>query len=205
MRQPTTTTQWVCKGGFGVPLAERIARNAIARRKRVPGRACVLPSDYFITEACDETYHKLGKINSAEGESHLPAGGSPTCTCFFPARDHIVCHSPSDSYRLLPPVTARVSDSPRARRRSRPSALERRGSSMIQRDPNTSNRDADCIGPRPHNANQTDKAGKADKASKTDKTGKTGTPDKLTAHRQSRAAVTIQRAPDERSPRGGQG
>lgn len=82
-----------------------------ARRKRPLTRTGVPPSDHFITAACDETYHKLRKINSAEGESHLPAGGSQqSCTCFFPAQDNIVCHSPSDGYGLLS-VTARAANS----------------------------------------------------------------------------------------------
>ena len=82
--------------------ADLETRKPITRERRVLTRAGVPPSDHFITKACDEAYHKLGKINSAEGESHLPAGGSQqSCACFFPAQDNIVCHSPSDSYGLL--------------------------------------------------------------------------------------------------------
>ena len=88
------------------------ARKPNARGAWTLTRTGVPPSDYFITEACDEAYHKLRKINSAEGESHLPAGGSSQpSTCFFPAQDNIVCHSPSDCCRLLSSVTVRGNDS----------------------------------------------------------------------------------------------
>ena len=98
------------EGGSGDTNVGLEIRNPITRERRAPTRAGVPPSDHFITEACDEAYHKLGKINSAEGESHLPAGGSnQSCTCFFPAQDNIVCHSPSDCYGLLS-VTARATN-----------------------------------------------------------------------------------------------
>jgi hypothetical protein len=101
----------LCESGLGGDESSDTGE-AGARRKQAPTWAGVPSSDHFITKACDGVYHKVRKINSAEGEPHLPAGGSQQpSTCFFPAQDNIVCHSPSDSYRLLSPVTVRASDS----------------------------------------------------------------------------------------------